>query len=241
MTAGAHEVCYLPPVMREIVLRGRGPNTMSRSMLEALERELVEANGEPVLLVGEGNAFSAGLDLDALASATPDDVAALLDAMERATRALFLYPGPTVAMINGHAVAGGCLLAQCCDHRIASDDANIRIGMTGVAIGLIYPPFVAAVFRARVPAPHRETVLLAAARYAPRVALDLALVDEIAPATQLRELAEGRLTDRAALPRAAYAAAKRALREPDFAGVETAHRRFRDEVVPSWTAALRRR
>lgn len=224
--------------MHTIVLEGRGPNTLSRAMLDGIVDKLDAAGEEPVLLTGAGDAFSSGLDLEALARADASEVGALLDAMERATRRIFLHPAPVVAAVNGHAIAGGCLVVQCCDVRIAVDHPKVRFGMTGVALGLVYPPFVPAVFRARVPVPHCETVLLGAGRYSPGEALALGLLDEIVPRDHLSARATEVLTERAKLPRAAYASVKRAMREAAYAGVAEAHARFRDEAVPSWTHAI---
>jgi enoyl-CoA hydratase len=224
--------------MRTIVLEGRGPNTLSRAMLDDLVAKLDAAGDEPVLLTGAGDAFSSGLDLEALARADAAEVGELLDSMERAVRKLFLHPGPTVAAVNGHAIAGGCLVVQCCDYRIATDDPKVRFGMTGVSLGLVYPPFVPAVFRARVPVPHCETVLMAAKRYTPAEALELGLVDELVARDHLSSRASEIIHERAALPRGAYAAIKQALREPSYAGVSEAHERFRERTVPSWTHAI---
>lgn len=226
--------------MHEITLRGRGPNTMSLAMLESLERELAAAGDAPLLVTGAGDAFSAGLDLDDLARADAEHVARLLTVMDRVVRALFLHPAPTLALVNGHAVAGGCLLVQCCDVRVASDDPRVRIGMTGVAIGLTYPPFVPAVFRARIPAPHVETALLGAERHAPQEALRIGLLDAITDRASLREEGLARLEARAKLPRHAYAATKRALREHALATTAADHERFERDVVPAWTGALLR-
>ncbi|MDQ3033013.1 MAG: enoyl-CoA hydratase/isomerase family protein [Myxococcota bacterium] len=224
--------------MHEITLRGRGPNTMSLAMLDAFERDIDAAGDAPILITGEGDAFSAGLDLDDLAKADADAVARLLATMERVVRKLFLHPAPTLALVNGHAVAGGCLIVQCCDLRVGTNDPRVRIGMTGVAIGLTYPPFVTAVFRARVPPPHVETALLGAERHSPEHSLRIGLLDEIAPSGHLRETALTRLEVRTKLPRHAYAATKRALREPAFATSATEHERFERDVVPAWTGAL---
>ncbi|MFN7701031.1 MAG: enoyl-CoA hydratase/isomerase family protein [Deltaproteobacteria bacterium] len=221
-----------------IVLEGRGPNTMSVAMLDDLLGRLEAAGDEPVLLTGAGGAFSSGLDLDALSRADASEIEALLDTMERAVRRLFLHPAPVVAAVNGHAVAGGCLVVQCCDVRVAVDAPEVRFGMTGVALGLIYPPFVPAVFRARVPAPHAETVLLGARRVDPREALSLGLVDELVPREHLSARAQEVLLARASLPRPAYAAIKRALREPAYAGMDDAHARFRGEGLSTWTQAV---
>jgi enoyl-CoA hydratase len=226
--------------MHEIVLRGRGPNTMSLALLEQLDRELDAATDAPLLITGHGDAFSAGLDLDELAKADAPYVARLLETMGRVVKKLFLHPAPTIALVNGHAIAGGCLVVQCCDVRIAVDDPAVRIGMTGVAIGLTYPPFVLAVFRHRVPLAHVETALLGADRHSPADALRLGLVDELAPRASLRDLAIARLGARTKLPARSYAATKRALREPAFAQTDAEHRVFDEEVVPAWTAALTR-
>ena len=225
--------------MRVITLAGRGPNTMSVAMLEDVERALDASHDAPVILTGAGSAFSAGLDLDALATLDAGGVRALLMAMERVTHRLFLHPAPTVALVNGHAIAGGCLVAQCCDVRIAPRDPKLRIGMTGVAIGLTYPPFVFDVLGVRLTAPAVEKVLLSAARFDVEQALTLGLLDEISDEPRAR--AEAVLEERAALPAQSYASTKLALRKPRIDASEEARARFLDEVIPRWTAALVRR
>lgn len=212
---------------------------MSIAMLGAFERALDDAGDAPLVVTGAGSAFSAGLDLDALATLDASGVRELLLAMERVTLRLFLHPAPTVALVNGHAVAGGCLVAQCCDVRIAPRDPKLRIGMTGVAIGLTYPPFVLDVLGARLTTPAVETVLLSAARFDVEQALGLGLLDEVADDARAR--ASAVLAERAALPAPSYAATKLALRKPRIDASADARARFVDEVIPRWTSALIRR
>lgn len=225
--------------MYEILLSGRGPNMLSLAMLERFDAELEAGGAEPLLVTGAGEAFSSGLDLDELRSLDGAGLERLLLAMERVTRRLYHHPAPTVALVNGHAVAGGCLLAQCCDVRIAVDSPKTRIGMTGVAIGLVYPPFVLEVFRHRVPAPGIETALLSAKRFSVAEALALGLVDHVVKRDEARAAAEAALAERAALPRHAYAALKLALRSapPER---DAAQRHFFAEVLPSWAGAVER-
>jgi enoyl-CoA hydratase len=227
--------------MKEITLTGRGPNTMSLESLRAFEAEIDAAGDEPLLVSGRGTAFSAGLDLDALGTLDGDGVRALLESIESVALKLFLHPAPTVALVNGHAIAGGCLVAQCCDVRVGVRDPKVRLGMTGVAIGLTYPPFVIDVFRARLPAAHAERVLLSAARFDTNEALALGLLDELAAPDDARAIAEKHLADRAALPRAGYVATKLALRRPYAESARAGRAHFLETVVPSWTAALTRR
>lgn len=214
--------------MREIVLRGRGPNTLTLESLRRFVDELDEAGDEPILIRGEGNAFSAGLDLDALES----DVQDLLGAMEEAAGRLFLHPGPAVACINGHAIAGGCLIALACDHRVLADAPEVRVGMSALSLGLVYPPIVLEVLRHALPPRSLERVLLGAERFGPREALSLGLVDELAtdPLTVARE----RLERLASHPRAAYTYTKRALRTPALV-MDEADRQLRlEEAARAW-------
>lgn len=214
--------------MRDIVLSGRGPNTITLESLRRFAAELEEAGDEPVLIRGEGRAFSAGLDLSALG----DDVLPLLDAIDEAAGALFLHPGPTVACINGHAIAGGCLLALACDHRVADADPKLRMGMTALSLGLVYPPIALAILRYRLPSHTIERVLLGAERFGPEEALALGVVDEVAsdPLTVARE----RLARLADHPRAAYTHTKRALRQRAVAIDETERQYLLDEAARAW-------
>ncbi len=165
----------------------------------------------------------------------------LLVLMERVTLRLFLHPAPTVALINGHAIAGGCLVSQTCDVRIAVQDPKLRIGMTGVAIGLTYPPFVLDVLGARLTAPAVERVLLSADRFDVEDAEHLGLVDET-PLEREAAVARAAHVPPRALPwRASYAATKLALRRPRIDASATARAAFLEEIVPRWTAALVRR
>ena len=152
--------------------------------------------------------------------------------MEEAASALFLHPAPTVACINGHAIAGGCLLALACDHRVLSDRADVKVGMTALALGLVYPPIVLEVLRYRVPSASLERVLLGAERFGPSEALALGLVDELA--TDPLAIARARLQRLADHPRAAYAHTKRALRAGAIA-MDPAERRLRlEEATRAW-------
>lgn len=215
--------------MREIVLRGRGPNTMTLASLRAFGEALEESPETPILLYGEGDAFSAGLDLRALADVDPRELTAVL---ERMLRLLFLHPAPVVAAVNGHAVAGGCLVAQACDLRIGKRDPSIKIGMTGVAIGIHYPPSVMRVLQHRLPKRFIEQVILGAERHSPERALALGLLDELAddPIATGRE----RLARLAQHPRAAYAAAKLALRAPAMREDPEERRRYEEAASGVW-------
>jgi enoyl-CoA hydratase/carnithine racemase len=192
------------------------------------------AGSRPILVVGAGDTFSAGLDLKEVASLDTPGMERFLLLLDELMDALWMHPGPTVACVNGHAIAGGCVVALCCDHRVALDDASVRIGLNEVALGLEFPPKILALARARVPRRALEAVVLGAGLHPPRTAVVLGLVDEVAadPMATARE----RLAAHAAHPATVYAATKRALRAGKLDLSDDARRDFRDRIVPAWAA-----
>lgn len=90
----------------------------------------------PIVLTGVGNCFSAGVDLRAVADGGREYTERFLDIMPSAFLEVFDYPGPVVAAINGHAIAGGCVIAMAADVRLMSRGL---IGLTEVAVGVPFP------------------------------------------------------------------------------------------------------
>lgn len=196
--------------MHEVVLEGPGKNALSSAMMDKLCDRLRVASGDPVLFSGAGDAFCAGLNLKEMAGLDATAMQAFLVLLENMVQALYEYPGPTAAAVNGHAVAGGCVIALGCDCRVMTTAPGARMGLNEVAIGARFPPKTWSMIKARVPAASIERVVLGAQLVDPQTALGLGLVDELAadPLTVAKE----RLAVLARHPRDAYAAAKRGIR-----------------------------
>jgi enoyl-CoA hydratase len=219
--------------MHTVKLEGPGKNALSSTLMRSLRAQLREADGRPVLLTGAGDAFSAGLDLKEVASLDHAGMAAFLALLEEVCRELYLYPGPSVALVNGHAIAGGAVLALCCDARVAAPSPKARIGLNEVAIGLRFPPGILNIMRRQVPTSSYTRVFLEAGLYDVATAHQLGLVDVVADNAE--QAATEWLARLAKCPPAAYAATKADLRR----GVQpTAEEelRFEQEVVPTWTS-----
>jgi len=219
--------------MHEVVLEGPGKNALGSALIRAVQASLRAAAGEPVLLRGAGDAFCAGLNLKEMAAFDAAGMQAFLTLLEDMVQLLYEYPGPTVAAVNGHAVAGGCVVALGCDWRVMSAAPGVRIGLNEVAIGARFPPRTWAMIKARVPAASLERVVLGAQLFDPQTAHALGLVDELAddPLAVARE----RLTLLARHPRDAYAVAKRGIRgalTPDA----NALARWAREDLAAWTS-----
>jgi enoyl-CoA hydratase/carnithine racemase len=224
--------------MIEIHLDGPGKNALGTAHMEATRERLRAAGGAPVLLTGAGDAFSAGLDLKEVVGLDAPGMRRFLELLEDLVATLFAYPGPTVAAVNGHAIAGGCVLALCCDHRIARAEPRLRIGLNEVALGVPFPPRTLAAVVHRVPPRSRDEVLLGAELHGVEAALRLGLIDEIAadPVARARE----RLTLLASHPAEAYAATKLTLRAALVAASDVHTRHLHDTIVPAWYAPAAR-
>jgi enoyl-CoA hydratase len=218
--------------MVEIVMNGPGKNALGSEMMDFLLGKLAEAAGKPILLTGTGDAFSAGLNLKEVASLDTAGMETFLGKLEKLMTALFLYPGPTVALVNGHAIAGGGLLTLCCDYRIATRNTKTKIGLNEVALGLRFPPQVMGIVTYRVQ--KFEEVVLGAGLHDPEKAYRLGLIDEVHD--DARTVALSTLATLASHPAAAYAAAKSTLRSRAVAVDAEEHRRFFKEALPAWTS-----
>ena len=204
-------------------MRAGKANAMGAAFLERLSAQLdaLEASDAAALvLTGEGKSFSSGLDL-------PEVIGLDRPALERFIRRfsevmlrVFALPLPVVAAINGHAIAGGCVLALQADVRLAAAGES-RIGLNEVQNGLGLPAVVLETLRCQVPARTLGPVALEGRLLGPQEAHALGLVDEVVPPAQLLAAAVLRATALAALPGPAFRQIKQAIRGPV---VEAVHR-----------------
>jgi enoyl-CoA hydratase len=181
-----------------------------------------------VVLTGGGACFSAGFDLHA---PRRDDAAArrIRDLYRDAHLALLTLPKPTVAMLTGHATAGGLVMVLACDYRLGRE-GDYRIGLNEVAIGASFPRAAFEIVRLRLPHGRAAELLLGAALYPAAQAVRLGVVDEILPAAGFEAAVLRRAARLAGHPREAYAHTKAAL-------VAEAAARIRDETPADADAA----
>ncbi len=102
-------------------------------VLHAAEQSEVSA----LVVTGAGEVFSAGVDLRSVLDGGQAYTDQLIPALSAAFTALFIFPRPTVAAINGAAIAGGCVLACACDRRLIAAEA--AIGASELRVGVPFP------------------------------------------------------------------------------------------------------
>jgi hypothetical protein len=123
---------------------------MDHGKANALDVELIGAIGDAlgdivregshsaVVLTGTGSIFSAGVDLFRFLEGGESYLEQFFDAMVRSFRALFAFPRPLVAAVNGHAIAGGAVMAAAADYRIMSM-GKAKIGVPELRVGIPFP------------------------------------------------------------------------------------------------------
>jgi enoyl-CoA hydratase/carnithine racemase len=110
-----------------------------------LDRAAPDPAVRALVVTGAGSIFSAGLNVSEVLDHEKDRTGVLLDALRDALVGLFRFPKPTVAAINGPAIAGGCILACACDKRLIAEGA--RIGATELKVGVSFPVFAVELLR----------------------------------------------------------------------------------------------
>jgi len=121
-------------------------NALTASLLGllAIELDRLAAEGEARCAVIKGagqQAFSVGMDLTAMATATPEENQRLIGAagpLRLAISSIEEFPYPVIAMIRGHAAGAGCELAVSCDLRVGC--GQVFMGMPPAKLGILYPP-----------------------------------------------------------------------------------------------------
>jgi enoyl-CoA hydratase/carnithine racemase len=206
-------------------------NALSPDLLaagaEVVER-LRELRPAAVVITGEGEFFSGGVDLKLAPTLSPEQQREMVAGINRLFFDWYGLAHPVVAAVNGHAVAGGLILALCADHRIGA--ARASYGLTELRVGAPYPGAALAVVRAELDRGPLRRLVLGAELVDGAAALGLGLVDELAEDTVERALEVAR--ELAALPAATYERVKLQLREPAL--VEMREALERDPLAKGW-------
>ncbi|MDP2055334.1 MAG: enoyl-CoA hydratase/isomerase family protein [Acidobacteriota bacterium] len=187
-------------------------SAMDIELAEAFTAELRAAAGAPVravVVTGTGSSFSAGVDLFRVIKDGPAYGERFLPVLDTMLRDALTFPKPLIAAVNGHAIAGGCILAATCDRRIMAEGTG-RMGVPELVVGVPFPALPLQIVAARVTdAVFRDLVFTGRTVLADE-AVTLGLVDEKCPAESLLERAIAVANQFASIPAGAFALTKEA-------------------------------
>jgi len=158
-------------------------------------RRARESGARAAVLTGSGSIFSAGVDLFRVMAGAEPYASQFIPALTATFLELFEYPLPLVAAVNGHAIAGGCILACSCDYRLMAEGKG-TIGVPELLVGVEFPTVALEIMRHSVPANELHALIYTGQLCVAGQAHDRGLIDEVVPlkdgAAAQQRLAEGK-------------------------------------------------
>lgn len=209
--------------------------TLCRDLRNAID-SAVAGGARGLVLSGGAKVFSAGLDVPFLMS-LGDDRHGLMTAWELffdCAMALAACPVPVVAALGGHAPAGGCVLALCCDYRVMAS-GPFRIGLNETQVGLVAPEGIQRLLRRVVGTYRAERMLVSGDMLDSEQALQAGLVDELVEIDNVAHRARVWLAQLLTLPRQAMLQT-RAIARADMIEALQPHNIELDRFIEAWYA-----
>jgi enoyl-CoA hydratase/carnithine racemase len=194
---------------------------LDRGVINALNLQLIKELAETLqrvkldsevqgLVLGSANDkfFSIGFDIPQLFELPRDDFGRFYQAINRLFLDLYTLPKPTVAAITGHAIAGGCILALCCDYRFIAEGRKL-MGLNEIKLGVPVPYPADCILRHLVGWRFARDVMESGEFFESEKLLRMGMVDQILPLEQVLPSSIEKSRALGALSPAAFAMIKR--------------------------------
>ena len=172
--------------------------------------EAASSTDAALVLTGAGKYFSNGLNLPVVSKLPKDELTRFGATLMRCMGRLLVFPVPTVAALNGHAFAGGAILAATCDYRTMRKDRG-WICVSEVDAGVRIDPLLVEILKAKLPPQTVRTSILEAYRYSGIEASKGGWADRLASEDDLLPLAIEKGASLASKKREIFGQVKRAL------------------------------
>ena len=211
-------------------------NAVNPEFLRRLNVTLDEFRGgerRGLVITGHGRFFCAGLDLTTLFAFDRGAMRELITNFDDTMMRVFGLSTPVVCAINGHAIAGGCVLALQGDERYIADD-DYKMGLNEAAIGVGLPTAVIETLRVRLPASSYVPVAVEGKLFTPKEAKDLGFVDGLCAPDKLESVACARARQLAATPEKAFRQIKRELTLPVIEAAQRDREARNERWLDTW-------
>ena len=197
---------------------------------------IADRNLGALVVTGAGSCFSAGLDLKAVPGYDRDQQQAMVMQVNRLFGGLYGLPLPTIAAVNGHAIAGGVILTLACDYRVGAE-GDYKLGLAEARVGVPFPVAAMSIVQSELGPAVARTMVLTARNYDPRQALSMGILDELQPAESLLTRAVEIAREMAALPQSTYGTIKRNLRRTALERIDDAINNRNEPMLESWLSS----
>jgi enoyl-CoA hydratase len=206
---------------------------LSQALTDTVSAVADDESTRAMVLTGTGSIFCAGVDLFRVLNGGVAYVDEFVPALVGAFRTLFTFPKPAVAAINGHAIAGGCVLAAACDYRIMARGGG-TIGVPELRVGVPFPQVAIEILRFATSTAHLQELVYRGKTYGVSDAYDRGLIDEIVDPAVLLDDAGGVAARLGSEPAARFRITKRQLRQPALDRMEWLGKETDGEVLAQW-------
>ncbi len=219
-------------------------NKLTMQLLEELGEALQAAQVDPevqglVLASANDKFFSIGFDIPGLFELSRDDFTPFYQAFNRTCLDLFTFPKPTAAAITGHAIAGGCILALCCDYRYIAEGRKL-MGLNEIRLGVPVPYVADCILRQLIGARQAREVLELGEFYQSVDVLRLGMVDSVLPLERVLETATEKVKKLGSFPQPAFAVIKRNRVEPVEAEIRARLAEREQAFIECWFSDVAR-
>jgi enoyl-CoA hydratase len=216
------------------MVHGRA-NAWDLEFLDAFRAALDgSAAARAVVITARGKIFCAGVDLPRLLADGVSYVERFIPLMNTFCRELFAFPAPVISSVNGHAIAGGGILALSSDY-VLMTDGGARIGIPELTVGVPFPTVPLEIVRHGVPGNRLRSVVFSGRTFTPAEAVDVGLVDEVVGPDQLEARTAEVAASMAAIPSAAFRLTKRALRADALTRMDRGIEGYAAESTALWS------
>jgi len=219
-------------------------NALNERLIDELSGAFRDMSGDTetkaVVLTGEGSFFSFGFDIPELIDYEKGSFHKFVSKFSMLVRDVFMYPKPVTAALNGHTVAGGCILAIACDLRVMSQ-GKAKIALNELTFGSTVFTSIVEMLRYTVGSANAQRLLYSGKMNTAEEALALGLVDEIRPAEEVLEAATNFASGLSSLNADAFRSVKKLLRKTAYERMQAEEGRAVSEFVDIWYSQETRR
>jgi len=206
---------------------------MIRALKEALETVQHDTSVGGLVLRGQADFFSAGIDLIELYAYDEIQVREFWNLFMETLTTFVAFSKPAIAAINGHSPAGGCVLALCCDYRIMASGNSI-IGLNEIPVGIIVPYRIFELYGFWLGSAKAYQFLLEGTLFNPDQAQQVGLVDQVVPPNQLYTQVDRQMKKYLNLNSNTWQQSKRYLRKNLIASFQENTSEVIDHVLSQW-------
>ncbi|HET6489821.1 MAG TPA: enoyl-CoA hydratase/isomerase family protein [Syntrophales bacterium] len=223
-------------IARVVIHRGK-VNALNDSVIDEMSRTFGELALDPsvraIILTGTGKFFSFGFDIPQFLGYGREQFTRYLTNFTGLYREIFLHPKPVVAMLNGHTIAGACMIASSCDYRVMVS-GKARISLNEINFGSSVFAGSVEMLKLLVGPRNAESVLYGGAMYSAEEALRMGLIDQVVSEADLEDEAGKIAREYAARDPDAFRSIKGLLRRAVAEQMERTERDSIEEFVRIW-------